>query len=148
MFRARKTEAPLPPTAHDLLSRNPYTPTSTLAQSILEHSRLLNELVSVREWLHDCAPPPHLPEATTGYWKFTKHRLLQGLRTGNKRELDPLVTELDPDAPNRSDNGKGLSPDDTVGYILLYDFRANFCLELRESSCSGFIFVCQSGETK
>ena len=54
--------------------------------------------------------------------KFTKHKLLQALRTGNKRELDPLVMELDPDAPNRKErdvDGKGLASDDAVWCILL-----------------------------
>lgn len=80
----------------------------------MKNSHLLNELVVVREWLHDSAPTPRPPEATTGYWKFTKHRLLQGLRTGNKKEVEPLVTELDPDAVNREDDSKGLSADDAV----------------------------------
>ncbi|TDL18237.1 hypothetical protein BD410DRAFT_775281 [Rickenella mellea] len=109
---ARKTETPLPPTARELLSENPYTPTATLAQSIMAHSRLLSELVVVREWLHDCAPPPRAPEATTGYWKGTRLRLMQGMRTGNKKEVEALVKELDPDAVNRVDDGKGLAADD------------------------------------
>ena len=106
----------LPPTARELLAQNPYTPTATLAQVTMKHSPFLGELVAVREWLHDSAPIPHPPEATTGYLKMTKARLLQALRTGNKKELDPLVTSLDPDAPNRESNGKGLSADDAVHY--------------------------------
>ena len=82
------------------------------------HSPLLNELVVVREWLHDDAPPPRLPEATNGYWTFTKHRLLQGLRTGNKKEIETLVSELDPDAVNR-DDGKVLAGDDAVSQLRL-----------------------------
>lgn len=112
-YRLRKTEPSSRPTARALLKENPYTPTATLAQSIMVHSPLLNELVVVREWLHDDAPPPRLPEATTGYWNFTKHRLLQGLRTGNKKEIETLVSELDPDAVNR-DDGKVLAGDDAV----------------------------------
>ncbi|KAG1743856.1 hypothetical protein EDB19DRAFT_2023984, partial [Suillus lakei] len=53
-----------------LLARNPYTPTSTLAQAIMHSSALLVELV-----IH--------PETTTGYWKFTKHNVMQALRTGS-----------------------------------------------------------------
>ena len=44
----------------------------------------------------------------------------QALRTGNRRELDPLVTELDPDAPNRKDDGKGLASDDAVCLFCLF----------------------------
>ena len=33
---------------------------------------------------------------------------------GNKKDLDTLVTELDPDAINRVDDGKVLSADDAV----------------------------------
>ena len=99
-----------------LLKENPYTPTHTLAQSIMKRSRLLNELVIVREWLHDSAPEPHLPEATIGYWNFTKHRVVHGRRMGNKKDLDTLVAELDPDAVNR-DDGRVLSADDAVCFV-------------------------------
>ncbi|KAF8884657.1 nuclear pore protein 84/107 [Infundibulicybe gibba] len=85
------------PDARDLLSENPYTPTSTLAQAIMNASPLLTELVVVREWLHDTAPSPQYPEATTGYWKFTKHSVMQSLRMG-KTHRDGLVKEMDPDA--------------------------------------------------
>ncbi|KAH8111554.1 107-domain-containing protein [Phellopilus nigrolimitatus] len=112
LMSARKTESTLPPTAKALLRQNPYTPTATLAQSILLHSPLLSELVVVREWLHDTAPEPHTPETAASYWKFTRLRLLQAQRTGNKKEVDTLVSELDPDAGNRNDGGKVLSADD------------------------------------
>lgn len=85
----------------------------------MKKSRLLNELVAVREWLHDNAPAPHPPEATTGYWKFTKHQLLQGLRSGNRKETEGLVTELDPDAPNREEGAKSLAADDAVRRLCL-----------------------------
>lgn len=68
----------------------------------------------VKEWLHDSAPEPHLPESTIGYWNFTKHRLVHARRMGNKKDMDTLVSELDPDADNRDDNGKVLSADDAV----------------------------------
>src|SRR6266542_3226751 len=69
--RARKTDSPSRPTARDLLLENPYTPTSTLAQAIIRASPMLSELIVVRDWLHETAPPPVPPEANTGYWKFT-----------------------------------------------------------------------------
>ncbi|RDB21680.1 hypothetical protein Hypma_011219 [Hypsizygus marmoreus] len=107
---ARKTE-PLPlPSARDLLGENPYTPTSTLAQAIMNASPLLSELVVVREWLQETAPLPQHPEATTGYWKFTKHSVMQSLRMGAVHR-DGLVKRMDPDAVNR-DEGRGLASDD------------------------------------
>ena len=115
--RFRKTAAPLPPTAHELLRDNPFTPTSTLAQSIMRHCPLLNELVIVREWLHDCAPAPIVPEAANGYWKFTKHRLTQAQRTGNRKDVETLVQELDPDAVNR-DDVRVLAADDAVSVVM------------------------------
>ncbi|KAJ7349466.1 nuclear pore protein 84/107 [Mycena albidolilacea] len=109
---ARKTEGPHMPTARELLAENPYTPTSTLAQAIMHASPLLSELVVVREWLQDSAPPPQHPEATTGYWKFTKHSVMQSLRLAGGGTRDGLVKEMDPDAVNRGD-GRMLSADDT-----------------------------------
>lgn len=106
----RKIEPTPKPTAHDLLAQNPYTPPATLVQALMDSSELLSELVVVREWLQDTAPPVHHPEANTGYWKFTKHNILQGLRTTNSYR-DGLVKELDPDAPNRED-GRGLASED------------------------------------
>ncbi|PPQ84939.1 hypothetical protein CVT25_004452 [Psilocybe cyanescens] len=104
--------ADLPPTqsAQDLLLENPYTPTSTLAQAILAVSPLLTELLVVREWLQETAPAPAPPEANTGYWKFTKHTIMQGVRTGHGQR-EGLVSEMDPDAINRGD-GAALAPDD------------------------------------
>ncbi|KAF5320046.1 hypothetical protein D9611_010388 [Ephemerocybe angulata] len=110
LLPARKTEFLPKPTAQQLIAINPYTPPSTLAQAVLNSSRLLEELVVVREWLQDTAPTPPIPEATTGYWKFTKHNVLQGMRSGNTYR-DGLVKELDPDAPNREE-GRALASDD------------------------------------
>ena len=103
-----------------MLRQNPYTPTVTLADSILAHSPLLNELVIVREWLHDNAPAPHPPEAATGYWKFTRLRLEQARRLGNSTDADKLVTELDPDAGNRENNGRVLAAEDAVSDVNVY----------------------------
>jgi len=66
----------------------------------------------VRDWLHETAPPPAPPEANTGYWKFTKHTIMQGIRTGHAQR-EGLVSEMDPDAVNRGD-GAGLAADDSV----------------------------------
>ncbi|KAJ7719417.1 hypothetical protein B0H16DRAFT_1739449 [Mycena metata] len=79
---------------------------------------LLLELVAVREWLQDTAPPAQHPEAT-GYWKFTKHGVMQSLRIGSGGARDGLVKEMDPDAVNRGD-GCMLAADDTVGAQALY----------------------------
>jgi nuclear pore complex protein Nup107 len=109
---ARKTE-PLPvPSPRELLASNPYTTPSTLAQSIMNASQLLTELVVVREWLHETAPQPQDPGAVTGYWKFTKHSIMQALRTGIANR-DGTVREMDPDAPLREE-GKTLAADDAV----------------------------------
>lgn len=107
---ARKTEPEPHVHPRTLLAKNPYTPTSTLAQAIMRSSVLLTELVVVREWLHETAPQPQHPEATTGYWKFTKHNVMQALRTGSGVR-EGLVKELDPDAMNRGD-GRSLAADD------------------------------------
>lgn len=112
-LRHRKQQFPSWPLPQQLLQENPYTPTSTLAQAIMHSSRLFYELVIVREWLHDTAPPPPVPDAATGYWKFTKYQLMQALRTGNRMQSDGLVREMDPDAPNRDDT-RGLAADDAV----------------------------------
>ncbi|KIJ62485.1 hypothetical protein HYDPIDRAFT_94356 [Hydnomerulius pinastri MD-312] len=110
LMPARKTESEPYPHPQTLLAQNPFTPTLTLAQAIMHSSPLLSELVVVREWLHETATPPQHPEATTGYWKFTKHNVMQGLRTGSGPR-EGLVTEFDPDAVNRGD-GRSLAADD------------------------------------
>ncbi|KAF9475041.1 hypothetical protein BDN70DRAFT_884207 [Pholiota conissans] len=107
---ARKTEPPHTPTAKELLLENPYTPTSTIIQAILDASPLLSELFVIREWLQESAPAPARPEANTGYWKFTKHTIMQSMRTG-QAPRDGLVSDMDPDATNRED-GAGLAGDD------------------------------------
>ncbi len=57
---------------------------------------------------------PRLPEASRqGIGISLSTGLLQGLRTGNKKEIETLVSELDPDAVNR-DDGKVLAGDDAV----------------------------------
>ncbi|KAF8631636.1 hypothetical protein AX15_002275 [Amanita polypyramis BW_CC] len=93
VMAARKTASP-----QTSFMPNPYTPTSTLAQAIMRSSQLLTELVVVREWLHDTAPSPSIPEATTGYLNFTKHAVMQDKRLGRK---STTVEHLDPDAPTR-----------------------------------------------
>ncbi|TBU55991.1 107-domain-containing protein [Dichomitus squalens] len=63
--------------------------------------------------LHDSAPPPATPGATNGYCRFTRNAVLEGKRTG--RVASGVVSELDPDAVNRSgEEGKGLAPDDAA----------------------------------
>lgn len=72
----------------------------------------------MREWLQETSPPPQHPEATTGYWKFTKHSIMQSLRTGAGHR-DGLVKEMDPDAPNREE-GRSLAADDAVRPLVLH----------------------------
>lgn len=110
----RKTAYPSYPRASELLAENPYTPPSTLAQAIMHASQLLAELVVVREWLHETAPQPASVDATTGYWKFTKHQVMQALRTNKALSL----SGMDPDAPNREEGGN-LAPDDAVSGLSL-----------------------------
>jgi nuclear pore complex protein Nup107 len=87
-------------------------------------SRTLSELVIVREWLHDTAPPPPRPDASTGYWRFTKHRVTQGRWTGNTgRTVENVVREMDPDAVVReAEIGRSLAGDDAVRAFLLLSF--------------------------
>ena len=118
LLSARKTESPRAPTAKELLLENPYTPTSTLAQAIMNASPLLAELIVVREWLQEAAPAPALPEATNGYWKFTKHTVMQNLRTGHGPR-EGLVSEMDPDAVNRGDGAALVADDATYEKMLL-----------------------------
>ena len=73
-------------------------------------SHLLSELVVVREWLHDTAPPAPQLDATNGYWLFTKRQTMQALRQGKPAGC---VTEMDPDAINR-DFDAVLAVDDAV----------------------------------
>lgn len=110
--RPRKVEALPMPSPRDLLAQNPFTPTSTLAQAIMNTSPLLTELIVVREWLQEIAPSPQHPEATTGYWKFTKHSIMQTLRSAGGQR-DGLVKEMDPDVVNKGD-GRALASDDAV----------------------------------
>lgn len=109
---ARKTDPPPLPSACELLAENPYTPTSTLSQAIINASPLLTELIVVREWLQETTPALLRPESTTGYWKFMKYCVMQSLRTGMGHR-DGLVKEMDPDAVNRDRaGGRGLAADD------------------------------------
>ncbi|PFH53633.1 hypothetical protein AMATHDRAFT_79092 [Amanita thiersii Skay4041] len=108
LMAARKTATP-PPN----FVPNPYTPTSTLAQAILRSSQLLTELVIVREWLHETAPQPAIPEATTGYLNFTKHAVMQDRRLNRN---PTTVDHLDPDAPNRPNDSPAQLASDDASY--------------------------------
>jgi nuclear pore complex protein Nup107 len=86
-----KTESPVQSSARALLSVDPYTPTSVLAQATMAASRTLSELVVV-------ALPPW-PDASTGYWRFMKHRVTPGRWTRNRgRAAENVVRDMDPDA--------------------------------------------------
>jgi len=98
-------------TMRDLLTQNPYTPPVNLVRTLTTSFPLFEELLIIRDWLQDIAPCPPPMEATTGYWKFTKHSVLQSLRMGNDR--DGLIRQMDPDAVNRGDQ-KMLASEDAV----------------------------------
>lgn len=143
------------PSAQSLLLQNPYTPTSELANAIMKTSRFLEELVAVREWLHETAPyPPSDPGSVTGYWKFTKYEVLQSKRMGKGKERETAgdyVLDMDPDAPNRGE-GRSLAADDAV---CIADLLLQFCglttidiLGLRQGISPGTVYACTSGETR
>lgn len=150
---ARKTDPPRVPTPRELLSSNPYTPTSTLAQSIMHSSPLLTELIVVREWLQETAPQPHHPEACTGYWKFTKHGVMQALRTGDGGRRDGLVKEMDPDAVNREE-GKALAADDSVSLCVIrhsfleFKIWTWFYRVMKKAYHNRFIAISGQGDSK
>ncbi|KAK0184859.1 107-domain-containing protein, partial [Armillaria mellea] len=134
------------PVARNLLFENPCTPTLTVAQAIMNASPLLSELIVMREWLQETAPAPQHPEATTGYWTFTKHNVVQAARTA-AGDRSSLVKELDPDAVNRGD-GRALASDDAnfeVNFTqALYSFvragRLDEAIELAASIRSSRLF--------
>ena len=95
-----------------LLAENPYTPTVTVVNAILASSPMLRELVVIREWVQDFAPPPPRPESTTGYLRGTKNALAQAARMGAPPP-EWRVQTLDPDATHHGDE-KTLDPDDMV----------------------------------
>lgn len=96
-----------------------YTPPLTLVQSAIAASPALSELSVVKDWLHSTAYSRlHPAEVRKGYLTYTKNKLKQALRTGNKDQLGNLVDTLDPDATNRKDSQgkrKTLDPED-AGY--------------------------------
>ncbi|KAG6906112.1 hypothetical protein DXG01_015860 [Tephrocybe rancida] len=136
---ARKTEPPPLPNPRALLKENPYTPTSTLAQAVMTRSLLLTELVVVKEWLQDTAPVPAGPEASTGYWRFTKLGVLQSLRSGGGvagTGKEAFVRKMDPDVLGRGDEaGRGLAADDAI-------WRADFGMKNYEKSLVKALYGC------
>ena len=103
LMAAKKTSEPQP-----TFYPNPYTPMSTLAQAILRVSPLLTKLVIVREWLHDTAAQPPIPEATTGYWSFTKHMLVQSQRMSTTPAA-AIVDAFNPDATSKNGSDDAVS---------------------------------------
>ncbi|KAL1742723.1 nuclear pore protein 84/107 [Schizophyllum fasciatum] len=96
--------------AATLLAENPYTPTVTVVNAILAASPMLRELVVIREWVQDFAPPPPRPSPNTGYLRGTKNALAQAARMGAPPP-EWRVSTLDPDATHHGDE-KTLDPDD------------------------------------
>ncbi|KAM6489057.1 hypothetical protein JOM56_015469 [Amanita muscaria] len=94
------------PSAASKARKTPHpgtTPTpipSILAQAILRPPPPLTEVAAVREWLHDVAPQPSVPEATTGYLNFKKHAVMQEKQLGRKTN-NSVPGYLDPDAMDR-----------------------------------------------
>ena len=116
-------------------------------------SRALSELVVVREWLHETAPPPPRPDASTGYWRFTKHRVMQGRWTGNTgRAAENVVQEMDPDAVVReAEIGRSLAGDDAVRSGFASYSRSHLplflpLLELRQGVIAHVVCVCARRE--
>ena len=76
-------------------------------------------------WCTSGSAPAH-PDASTGYWRFTKQRVTQGLCTGNTRHAaDILVREMDPNSVVRyAEIGRSLATNDAVsdGLCLLFGF--------------------------
>ena len=68
--------------------------------------------------MRDTAPAPTIPDASTGYWKFTQHRVAQAARIGRGGASEGFVSSLDPDASSRE--GKKIAPEDAVR-VQLFD---------------------------
>ncbi|KIY49632.1 hypothetical protein FISHEDRAFT_40657 [Fistulina hepatica ATCC 64428] len=114
----RKTQRPKFVSAREMLSENPYSPTSDLAQAIMKASPILCELIVIREWLQDTAPRPRMIEATSGYWSCTKHSMMQARRTDLPNN-ESLVEDLDPDATTRGKRRALASEDANYEKVLL-----------------------------
>ena len=101
------------PKPSNLLSSNPYLPTATVAQTVMQMSKGLNELRVVRDWLQGSAPRPQGVEQRKGYWGFTRLQLVNAKRTG-RNAVAKLVKEMDMDATNRGSTPGVLDADDAV----------------------------------
>ncbi|KAG9122382.1 Nucleoporin nup84, partial [Ceratobasidium sp. 392] len=101
------------PTPSQMVQRNPYTPTSALAQRAISQHTILRELYLVREWLHDTAPatPRSIAGMGTNYRALTKHRVVHARRGAGAQAF---VTALDPDAEHRKGGGGALDADDAT----------------------------------
>ncbi|KAF8343281.1 hypothetical protein F5887DRAFT_1214057 [Amanita rubescens] len=84
---ARKTSSPQP-----MFYPHPYSPTSTFAQAILRVLPLLTDLIIEREWLHDTAAQPSIPEATIlefyEAYTHTKSKNVHDAGRGDSRRSD------------------------------------------------------------
>ncbi|KAI8818911.1 107-domain-containing protein [Fimicolochytrium jonesii] len=77
------------------------------------HDAAFDELLIVREWLENTAPPFEPVETRPGYWPATTKRIHeQALGRGGKGGDEGVVTEADPDAPMRQ--GRGLAGEDAT----------------------------------
>ncbi|KAK9766655.1 Nucleoporin nup84 [Basidiobolus ranarum] len=83
---------------------NSYVPDFKLVQNLFRNNREISENNIVRSWLEDIAPVFYPVETRRGYWFHT------GKCIGGKNKLgssfmhsksENIVTEIDPDAPNR-----------------------------------------------
>ncbi|KAG8702888.1 Nucleoporin nup84 [Ceratobasidium sp. 394] len=101
------------PTPSQMVQRNPYTPTSALAQRAISQHTTLRELYLVREWLHDTAPaaPRSIPGMGSNYRALTKHRVVHARRGA---ATQAFVSALDPDAEHRKGGGGALDADDAA----------------------------------
>ncbi|KAG8724644.1 Nucleoporin nup84 [Ceratobasidium sp. 395] len=104
------------PTPLQMVQRNPYTPTSSLAHRAIKQHTTLRELCLVREWLHETAPGVSSGiGGGSNYRALTKHRVVHARRgVGVGAGAQSFVTVLDPDAEHRKGGGGALDADDAA----------------------------------
>ncbi|KAH7106400.1 nuclear pore protein 84/107 [Auriculariales sp. MPI-PUGE-AT-0066] len=93
------------PTAQEVLAENAFATPQILVGRLVAASKPLRELMTVKTWAEDTAPEPMAPEPRTGYWNYTRHRILHNKRVAGSKAASAgqgnMVTEMDPDAVSR-----------------------------------------------
>ena len=87
----------------------------TSCRGLLQAISFVRSLLLANPYTPIC-PRLRRPDATTRYWRFTKHPQVQGRWTGNTgRAVKNVVQEMDPDAVVReAESVCGLAGDDAV----------------------------------